>query len=243
MSAEFYLPDAQVEKLFRDVAAATRQSTPELMQDVMRLWVNDLARQTYPKTKSQMAKRIANETQNLFVAGEQLESESLRAAFKRGAEFKTGKLEIAPNESESAMLSVRNRVRNRMGRVTQRPGVIVKAVKQTVLKRHIRAVQSHIGRLKGGWTSAAIWAKTSISAWVVSGTRERGMFRDELNVNDLSGGLVAENNVPYASDRLKGQFMDFILSKRVTDLTSGHYAQRWAKKMKREFEMRGGAAA
>ena len=44
--------------------------------------------------------------------------------------------------------------------------------------------------------------------------------------------------MPYADERLKGQFMDFILSKRIKDLTSGHYRMRWEKRMKREFESR-----
>ena len=238
MSAEFYLPDAQVERLFRNVAEATKQSTPELMRDVMKLWVADLVRQTYPKTKAQMAKRIVTETEYLFVPGEQLQNESLRAAFKRGAEFNAGALQIAPNETEREMLAVRNRVRNRRGRVTKRPGVTIKAVKQGVIKRHVRAVQSHIGRLKAGWSKAAAWAKTAMPAWAASAAKEVGEFRDELNVSDLSGGLVAENSVPYADNRLKGQFMYFILSKRITDLTSGHYRMRWEKRMKREFESR-----
>jgi hypothetical protein len=238
MSAEFYLPDAQVEKLFRNVAEATKQSTPELMRDVMKLWVADLVRQTYPKTKQQMAKRVESETAYLFVAGEQLENESLRAAFKRGAEFTAGALQIAPNETEENMLTVRNSVRNRRGRVTKRPGVTIKAVKGSVLKRHIRAVQSHIGRLKAGWSRAAAWAHIAIPAWAASAAKEQGAFRDEINVQDLSGGLEAENSVPYADEKLKGQFMDFILSKRIRDLTSGHYRMRWEKKMKREFESR-----
>jgi hypothetical protein len=238
---EFFLPTAQVEKLFRNVAAATRQSTPELMYDVMRLWVADLVRQTYPKTRKQIAKRIEDETQSLFVAGEKLESESLRAAFKRGATFDAGALQIMPLETAENMATVRNRVRNRRGRVTKRPGVRVKAVKQSVLKRHIKAQGSHIGRLKAGWTRAAAWAKVALPGWVPRGT-EGGVFRDELNVQTLQGGLIAENNVPYAVDRLKGQFMEFILQKRITDLTSGKYAMRWQKKMKREFEMRKGAA-
>jgi hypothetical protein len=116
--------------------------------------------------------------------------------------------------------------------------VTIKAVKQGVIKRHVRAVQSHIGRLKAGWSKAAAWAKTAMPAWAASAAKEGGEFRDEINVNDLSGGLVAENSVPYADDRLKGQFMDFILSKRITDLTSGHYRMRWEKRMKREFESR-----
>jgi hypothetical protein len=239
--AEFFLPTAQVEKVFRDVASATKQSTPELMHDVMRLWVVDLVRQTYPKTRQQLTRRIENETQSLFVAGEQLESKPLREAFKRGATFDAGALQIMPGETAENMLAVRNSVRNRKGRVTKRPGVLVRAVKQTVLKRHVRAVQSHVGRLKGGWSKAAAWAKTALPSWVPSAVRESGAFRDELSVQTLQGGLEAENDVPYASEKLRGQFMDFILSKRITDLTSGKYAMRWAKKMKREFEMRGAA--
>jgi hypothetical protein len=239
--AEFFLPSAQVEKLFRNVAAATRQSTPELLRDVMRLWVADLVRQTYPKTRAQIARRIDNETQSLFVAGEQLESDGLRDAFKRGAEFDVGALQLAPRETEQDMAQTRNRLRNRRGRLPKRPGVMVKAVRQSVLKRHVRAQKSRIGRLKAGWATAAAWAKVALPSWVPRGT-ESGEFRDELNEQTLAGGLVAENSVPYAVDRLKGQFMDWILQKRVSDLTSGKYAMRWALKMKREFQARKGAA-
>jgi hypothetical protein len=240
--SDFFVPDSQVEKLFRDVAAATRQSTPELMRDVMKLWVADLVRQTYPKTRNQVARRIEDETQYLFVAGEQLENSSLQAAFKRGATFDAGPLQIMPNETAENMTALRNSVRNRRGRVTKRPGVKVKAVKMSVLKRHLRTQKRHIGRLKAGWAKAAEWANVSLPSWVPTDT-ERGLFNDAINVQTLEGALTAENSVPYAVDRLKGQFMDWLLRKRVIDMTSGKYAMRWEKKMKREFEARGGAAA
>jgi len=238
MSAEFYLPDAQVERLFRNVAEATKQSTPELMRDVMKLWVTDLVRQTYPRTKEQMSRRIISETDRLFMSEKWLRNEELKEVADRERGLNIGNLQFAFDETESSMLETRNRVRNRRGRVTKRPGVQVKVVKDGVLKRHVKAVTNHIGRLKAGWSKAAAWAKTAIPAWAASAAKEGGAFRDELNVNDLSGGLVAENSVPYAEDRLKGQFMDFILSKRIKDLTSGHYRMRWEKRMKREFESR-----
>jgi hypothetical protein len=50
--------------------------------------------------------------------------------------------------------------------------------------------------------------------------------------------LIAENNVPYAQSKLGQSWVDFLASKRITDLTSGHYRMRWEKKMKREFESR-----
>jgi hypothetical protein len=178
----------------------------------------------------------------LFVPGEQLESKSLREAFKRGATFNAGHLQIMPGETAENMTALRNMVRNRRGRVTKRPGVRVKAVKLSVLRRHIRTQKKHIGRLKAGWAKAAEWANVSLPAWVPTDT-ESGIFADDLNVHTLEGALTAENDVPYAVDRLKGQFMDWLLRKRVIDLTSGKYAMRWQKKMKREFEARGGAAA
>jgi hypothetical protein len=238
--SDFFIPDSQVEKLFRDVAVATRQSTPELMRDVMKLWVADLVRQTYPQTRKQVATRIDNETQYLFVAGEQLENASLRAAFKRGATFDAKSLQIMPNETAENMTALRNRVRNRRGRVTKRPGVSVKAVKLSVLKQHLRTQKAHIGRLKAGWAKAAEWAKVSLPAWAPTDT-ERGTFKDDINVHTLEGALTAANPVPYAVDRLKGQFMDWLMRKRVLDLTGGKYAMRWEKRMKREFEARKGA--
>ncbi len=238
MSAEFYLPDAQVERLFRNVAEATKQSTPELMRDVMKLWVTDLVRQTYPKTKAQMAKRIVSETDYLFLSEDRIKSDSIRGAIKRGVMRPIGNMIVDPWTTESEMLTTRNSLRNRRGRITKRPGAQVKVVSKGLLARHIKAVTSHIGRLKGGWSLAAIWAKITLPAWATTGVKETGAFRDEINVNDLSGGLVAENSVPYAEEKLKGQFMDFILSKRITDLTSGHYRMRWEKRMKREFESR-----
>ena len=238
MSAEFYLPDAQVEKLFRNVAEATKQSTPELMRDVMKLWVSDLVRQTYPKTKQQMAKRVESETAYLFLSEERIKSDSIKDALKRGVKVPIGNMVCDPWENETSMLATRNSVRNRRGRVPRMPGKQIKIVDEKILKRHIRAVQSHIGRLKAGWSRAAAWAHIAIPAWAASAAKEQGAFRDEINVQDLSGGLEAENSVPYADDKLKGQFMDFILSKRIRDLTGGHYRMRWEKKMKREFESR-----
>jgi hypothetical protein len=240
--AEFFIPALQVEKLFRDVAEATRQSTPELMRDVMKLWVADLVRQTYPKTEEQVAKRIEDETQYLFVAGEQLDNASLRASFKRGATFDAGHLQIMPGETAENMTALRSRLRNRRGRVTKRPGVKVKAVKLSVLTRHIHAQKAHIGRLKAGWAKAAEWAKVSMPSWVPIET-ERGLFKDDIKTQTLRGALTAENSVPYAIDRLKGKFMDWLLRKRVRDLTNGKYVMRWEKKMIREFKKRKRAAA
>jgi hypothetical protein len=147
-----------------------------------------------------------------------------------------------PNETAENMKALRNRVRNKRGRVTKRPGVKVKAVKLSVLTRHVHAQKAHIGRLKEGWSKAAEWANVSMPSWVPTET-ERGLFKDDIKTHTLRGALTAENSVPYAIDRLKGKFMDWLLRKRVRDLTNGKYAMRWEKKMIREFKKRKRAAA
>jgi hypothetical protein len=66
----------------------------------------------------------------------------------------------------------------------------------------------------------------------VHGQSESG-YTDTLNPKTLDGELTAENRVPYASQKLGGSFMDFLLSKRMRDLQQGTYAKRWQKKMEK----------
>ena len=232
MSAEFFIPNVETEKLFNSVAAVTSQTVPELLRDVMKLWVKDLVRQTYPKSKRQMSKRIQSETSALFLPNTELESDSLRLAFKKGQKFVVGgKMRLAPNMGGDEMLQTRNRLRNAKGRVPRRPGVVPAVVRSGTLKRHIRAVASRIGRLKGGWANAAKWAGVAVPSWAPRGMDGGGTFSDDIKTKGLEGHLEAGNTVPYASTKLNGQFMDYIMRKRFRDLSSGKYAKRWKKKM------------
>lgn len=231
--ANIFIPDDQTERLFRNIAEATKQSVPELLESVMGLWVADLVRQTYPKTRKQTAGRIAAETANLFLSIKDTESESIKRSFEDGNVFELPNgIQVRPQETADDMTAARNRVRNRRGRVPKFPGVMRKIVKDAPLRRHIRAAQKHVGRLKGGWRRAAEWARVNVPSWVPRGM-ESGEFADTIDRETLYGHLEAGNTVPYADATLRGSFMDFIMRKRFTDLTSGKYAMRWQRKMQR----------
>ena len=232
------LPEMQVRVLFEKVAAVTKQSTPELIRDVMRLWCQDLIRETHPKRRTQMTRRIGEETGRLFAPIEDFKSASLQAAFARGADFdiRGGTLQMRPKMQVAEMAEIRQRKRtNKRGRVPMNAGPRA-IVAGKVLRQHVAKVKRRIGRLKAGWRISADWARVTVPAWVAYHGSAEGSFKDGLRVEDLSGNLVATNAVPYAGQAMGADWMDLLARKRASDLANGFYAKRWQKKMERALK-------
>jgi hypothetical protein len=256
--ATFTLPDAQVVRLFHNVAEATRQSTPELLRDVMKLYVADLTRQTYPKTKAEGANRVAKDIDKIVQSTDVDTIASWEAVsggqtfpgriFKRrgGAVYGVDDNELDFTGQKIPEHHAKYRLKN--GRVSS-AGSFTKDIGRwkfmrmlhttdAIKKKYVRSKQAHVGTLKAGWNAAAILFKVKIVDWVAKHGYGQGTAREEIDWNTLQGSLIAENNVPYAQSKLGQSWVDFLASKRITDLTSGHYRMRWEKRMKREFESR-----
>lgn len=238
----FEVPDRQVKRLFENVAASTGQSTVQLLNHVMELWAKDLIRQTYPVKRAQGMKAVAADVYKIFSDVDSLNSEPLKAQFRKRRDFDlpSGVLHFRPRMKIEDVREIHEGHRNRRGRVPRR--VHSKTiVGKRILNRYIRERQKGIGKLKAGWSAVAERYSLRLPAWVARHGRSQSAFYDDLNRQTLGGSLTAENRVDYA-DILSGQFMDWILNKRVRDLTSGTYAKRWEKQMAKGVQ-RGRTAA
>ena len=262
MIAEFELPDKQVVKLFQNVAAATRQSTPELLRDVMKLFVADLQRETYPKTRAQGAERVSKDIMKIVHVPDEVENLDTLTSweavvggvtypariFKRrdGTVFGVDDNMIDFTGQRIPEYHAKYRMKN--GRVSN-AGTYTKDIgrwkfvrriitTKDIRAKYIKKMQADVGKLKAGWSAACIMFKCKIPDWVAKHGYGMGAARDTMNWTTLEGSLIAENKVPYAEAKLGQSWVDYLASKRITDLTSGHYRMRWEKRMKREFESR-----
>ncbi len=227
----------RVRDMVDHVARQTGQTTGELMEDVMRLWAIDLTRETYPKRRAQGVKNVTADALKLFAPIEQFDNPALRRRFNRGGDFDIteSSLLFRPRLKSDAIAGEVSAARNHRGRVPGRwsSDRVRKVVRQRELNRFIRGQKRRIGRLKAGWAAVAAKFGVKLPGWVSQHGASESGYTDALNRQTLDGYLEAESRVPYASDRLGGRFMDFLLSKRVTDLQQGTYAKRWQKKMER----------
>jgi hypothetical protein len=217
------------------VAAATQQSTVALLQDVMLLWGNDLIRMTPPKNYSQGRTRVAKDIGKVFADADELEDQSIKDSFDRGASFDAGRLLIRPRITDGEIRATHedNRVRGR-GRVRRSVYQRI-VVNSRRLNGYIRKRQAHVGRLKAGWLAVcdALGGKAPAFVRRAAGlVGSESAYEDTLNRNMLSdGALTASNNVPYAGRLNRLDWWNMLINKRRNDLVSGKYAMRWQKKM------------
>jgi len=240
---KFILPQSQVKMLFTRIAFQTGQSTVELLNDVMKLWAKDLIKQTYPKSSVQGRKRVDKDIHKLFASIGDFDNENITKSFKKGGDFdiesKGGMLLFRPAMREAEIVSSHEAARNRRGLVKNQHSRTV--VRRADLNRVIRKSKAHVGRLKAGWSAAAHHYGIKLPSWVAKNATFESGFVDTLKPNTLAGSLIAENRVPYADSKLGQSFMDFLLRKRVRDLTHGTYAKRWQKQMEKATRVRSAA--
>jgi hypothetical protein len=232
-TGQFFIPVGETERLFRAVAKTTSQTVPELLRDVMRLWAADLMRQTYPKTRKQLATRIKAEVSAQFAPITNFRRPEFQERFKKRETFHTEdwRLYFDPFKTAEQAEAMHQKSRNkRTGRAPTKSAVTW-VVRSSVYRRLLRARQKNIGKLKLGWAPVADAFHVKTPDWLPKGQAAQGYYRDDINAETLDGHLEAGNAVEYADRKLRGQFMDWILSKRANDLTSGKYAMRWKRKM------------
>jgi hypothetical protein len=255
MSATFTYPERQMRMLVETVARQTRQSTVELMNDVMRLWSIDLMRETWPKSASVGKKAVLEQISAIFTPYDKETESSWIATDKGGANIgmafktKTGAVYSVPHllvDTSSSQSKVADyhqsqrdkrsgRVRRSVGKRNWKVGnwefVDKFHATQASIQTLIKEKQAHVGRLAAGWVAAASHYGVTIPGWISRHGGSEGSFKDALDTTNLKGTLEASNNVPYAGRKLGQEWLDFLLRKRVSDLTNGYYVKRWQKKM------------
>ena len=239
----FNLPQIQVKKLFTQIAFQTGQSTVALLNDVMKLWAKDLIKNTYPKSSVQGRKRVDADIHKLFSSIKDFDNENITRSFKSGNEWdlesKAGTLLFRPAMREAEILHAHQSARDSRGRVKRQHSRTI--VRRADLNRVIRKAKAKVGRLKAGWSAAALRYGIKLPGWVAKNVSFESGFTDTLKPSTLSGHLIAENRVPYAARKLSQGFMDMLLRKRVRDLTQGTYAKRWQKRMEKATRVRSAA--
>ena len=232
MSASFEIDRNDTRRLFDGIAKTTGQTTRELLVDVMRLWGDDLVRMTFPRKLSEARKRVETDIRKLFVEGDKLESDSLKKSFRSGDVFQiqgeNQELLFRPSYGLNEIQGKHDEKRSPRGGIKrQRQAYVVKGAD---LRRFIRNKKARVGRLKAGWLAVVNKLGGKAPGWVRKHGASESAYRDTLNAATMEGHLIAENNVPYADQKIDQAFMDLIERKRANDLTKGYYAKRWQKK-------------
>jgi hypothetical protein len=176
---------------------------------------------------------VKRDLAKLFMSADDLDSESIRTSFKRGADFDAGSLRIRPSWDNARMRDYHEQRRKR-GRVPGKYSVRV-VVGSSLLRKYAAHHQGRVGRLKAGWISACEALGGQVPAFVRRFAATFGAesgYTDTMSQGDLRDGLLtATSGVPYAGRLANESWWSMLQNKRRTDLLGGYYLKRWQKKM------------
>jgi len=238
----FILPQNQVRRLFKSVAASTGQSTRDLMHGVMGLWARSLVHESYPKKPKEGKGSVAQDALKLFSTIEGMESESLKARFNanKPIDIPNSQLRFRPQYKADDIHADIQPKRNKRGRVPGKMGGKRErtVVRQAQFDKYLRAAQKRVGRLKAGWLAALKEHTFTVPSWVRNHGAGESEYIGKRGVDPvtLRGAMVITNKVPYSQSKLGGKFMDYLVRMRIRDLEKGFYAKRWQKKMESEMK-------
>lgn len=221
------------------VARQTGQTTNQLLRDIMRLWSEDLVRVTPPTGARQGKDRVRKDIFRLLSPHDDFDSESVRVTFRKrtGADFELGDtgLTVAPGANAGRLRELHEANRDKRGHVFRRVARRY-IVRGATLRKYVRDRQEKVGRLKAGWAAAVAATggklRGFVAAYVGRFGGGEGGYSDGLNDQTLADGtLEASNAVPYAGRLDNPNWWNLTMRKRLSDLTNGHYAKRWQKRM------------
>jgi len=188
-----------IEKQLEQLAFASGKTVEDVARDQMRLWLNDLIKRTPPFPKGNTGKGNSIDARRTGEgAVESGFSEIFWPVFPRRKGNNLTALVL------SGILNVHKKSRDIRGR-TRRNTAKKIAAHRSDLKKAIRQVKKHVGRLKAGWLGAADQLKTKTPGRVIAPVwvkrhNERGSYR-ESGRGFLDFDAVAQNKVDYASLR------------------------------------------
>lgn len=108
---------------------------------------------------------------------------------------------------------------NRKGRVPRRP--IVSFVHAKALKRYVKDIKTHVGKLKSGWLAAAdyfcgkVGKQRKAPAWVVR-HGEACSYKD--TITDAGDGYLRADNLAPTAGAVRKDTLDFVMRTRQRDI-------------------------
>jgi hypothetical protein len=221
-------------KKLEEISKRTRIDLNFIIQDQMRLYLNDIMKMTHPKTLSQGSKRIEGDISKLFTQVRPDFIERLRTEFnKKGTDpifmpSANGPKKVYKNQLVSNFATHHKSQRDNRGRVRPQRGSSEDyyrgraMVEGRSLKDYIKKVKAKVGMLKAGWIPAINYFAAKVSGvkaipnWVQRHARRSGSYNFINSATEMKA--VSTNSVPYASKHIDKSLLNIAAKRRQRDI-------------------------